>query len=322
MAKHHVNGNTGNVGICKAKKGGCPFGSEEEHYNTAEEATAAAEKMMTEQYSTINTAYRKKDYSALDGMNRELKKRIISESAAGENKLHPSVVAKVFSRDNDELIRKNVSETFKSQKILKEMANDESARVRLAVAKSTNNPEVLKAFANDPDIKVRKAAIENKKTPVKVRKLAIEALKTSKTANLTPREFKGDRPAQKGSERIGNNDLASRVMKADAALAQFEAGQRARREGGTSKDALRAIYSGDLTPSSEARLKYLDEQLVSNDVVARTLAQQYKIELLRSAKGDRGKYAIDDVLERFDDDVNKSKIFPNIDYKGISRGRN
>lgn len=286
MAKHHVNGNTGNVGICKAKKGGCPFGSEEEHYNTAEEATAAAEKMMTEQYSTINTAYRKKNYAAVEGMGRELKKRIISESVAGTNKLHPSVVAKVFSRDADELIRKNVSETFKSQKILKEMANDESARVRLAVAKSTNNPEVLKAFANDPDIKVRKAAIENKKTPVKVRNAALQALKS--TAKKSP---EGAAPARVASSR-------------------------------TSKDDLRQVYSGDLTPSSEARLKYLDEQLKSSDVVARTLAEQYKIELLRSGKGDRGKYAIDDVLERFDDDVNKSKIFPNLDYKGISRGRN
>jgi hypothetical protein len=179
MAKYHVNPNTGNSGTCKSTKGKCPFGSEDEHFSTPEAANNAAEKLMAEQYSAVNSAYRKKDTSALDGMNRELKKRIISEAVAGANKLHPSVVAKVFSKDNDELIRKNVSERFKSQKILKEMANDESARVRLAVARATNNPEVLKAFSNDPDLKVRKAAIENKKTPVKARNAAMAALKAT-----------------------------------------------------------------------------------------------------------------------------------------------
>lgn len=186
MAKYHVNPNTGNSGTCKAAKGKCPFGTEEQHYSSPEAAGQAAEKLMSEQYSAVNTAYRKKDTSALSGMNRELKKRIISEAVAGSNKLHPSVVAKVFSKDNDELIRKNVSESFKSQKILKEMSNDESARVRLAVARSTNNPNVLKAFANDPDLKVRKAAIENKRTPVKARNAAMAALKATPKLNKVP----------------------------------------------------------------------------------------------------------------------------------------
>lgn len=186
MAKYHVNPNTGNSGTCKSTKGKCPFGTEDEHFSSPEAASAAAEKLMAEQYSAVNSAYRKKDTSALDGMNRELKKRIISEAVAGQNKLHPSVVAKVFSKDNDELIRKNVSESFKSQKILKEMANDESARVRLAVARSTNNPAVLKAFANDPDLKVRKAAIENRKTPVKARNAAMVALKATPKAKNNP----------------------------------------------------------------------------------------------------------------------------------------
>lgn len=180
MAKHHVNPNTGNPGICKSAKGKCPFGSEDEHFSSPEAAQKAAEKLMSEQYSTVDKAYRKKDNAAVEGMNREMKKRIISEAAEGKNNLHPSVVAKVFSKDSDELIRKNVSEKFKSQKILREMSTDESARVRLAVAQSTNNPEVLKAMANDPDIKVRKAAVSNTKIPVKARKAALAALGVKK----------------------------------------------------------------------------------------------------------------------------------------------
>lgn len=222
MAKYHVNPNTGNSGTCKSTKGKCPFGSEDEHFSTPEAANAAAEKLMSEQYSAVNSAYRKKDTSALDGMNRELKKRIISEAVAGSNKLHPSVVAKVFSKDNDELIRKNVSESFKSQKILKEMANDESARVRLAVARSTNNPAVLKAFANDPDLKVRKAAIENRKTPVKARNAAMAALKA------TPREKKvltGSDPAPSVAPKRTNEEIAASAARE---LAAWDEDQRSR----------------------------------------------------------------------------------------------
>lgn len=186
MAKFHVNPNTGNSGTCKSAKGKCPFGSEDEHFSSADAASEAAEKLMAEQYSAVNAAYRKKDTSALESMNRELKKRIISESVEGSNKLHPSVVAKVFSKDSDELIRKNVSEKFKSQKILREMSTDESARVRLAVAQATNNSSVLKALADDPDIAVRKAAIANKNTPVKARKASLEAIKAKSKAKESP----------------------------------------------------------------------------------------------------------------------------------------
>lgn len=38
MAKFHVNKSTGDVGKCRAKKGNCPFGGEDEHYASAHEA--------------------------------------------------------------------------------------------------------------------------------------------------------------------------------------------------------------------------------------------------------------------------------------------
>ncbi len=44
MAKYHINAETGDVGPCRAEKGNCPFGGENEHYNTAEGARSAYEK--------------------------------------------------------------------------------------------------------------------------------------------------------------------------------------------------------------------------------------------------------------------------------------
>lgn len=45
MTKFHVNHETGNAGPCKAQKGGCPFGGENEHYDTVEDARRAYEKV-------------------------------------------------------------------------------------------------------------------------------------------------------------------------------------------------------------------------------------------------------------------------------------
>ena len=41
MAKYHINPKTGNAGICRAQAGGCPFGGDDEHYSTREEALTA-----------------------------------------------------------------------------------------------------------------------------------------------------------------------------------------------------------------------------------------------------------------------------------------
>ena len=43
MAKFHINAETGNVGSCKAEKGKCPFGGDENHFPSKEEARSAFE---------------------------------------------------------------------------------------------------------------------------------------------------------------------------------------------------------------------------------------------------------------------------------------
>lgn len=44
MTTYHVNTDTGNTGICKAEKGGCPFGTVEEHFDNRNNARKAYEK--------------------------------------------------------------------------------------------------------------------------------------------------------------------------------------------------------------------------------------------------------------------------------------
>lgn len=46
MAKFHING-AGEAGACRAEKGGCPFGGDENHYSSAEAARTAYEEKMS-----------------------------------------------------------------------------------------------------------------------------------------------------------------------------------------------------------------------------------------------------------------------------------
>lgn len=185
---HHVNTNTGEVSVCKAKKGGCPFGGEsgtDNHYSTPEEARAGSEKLMESTYATINKSYRKKETGI--AIPEKMAQKVIREAIDGKNKIHPSVAAKVFSTSASERVRLVAAREVKSQKFLREMSNDESALVRTEVAKSTNNPAVLSALAKDGDAKVRKAALSNKKIPDRARTAALNFIK-SKDTNLSAAE--------------------------------------------------------------------------------------------------------------------------------------
>lgn len=50
--KFHISSN-GTVGVCQARKGPCPLGGSEYHFNTREEAQAAADKMHTEEFGLL-----------------------------------------------------------------------------------------------------------------------------------------------------------------------------------------------------------------------------------------------------------------------------
>lgn len=179
---HHVNTNTGEVSLCKAKKGGCPFGGEsgtDNHYSSPEEARTGSEKLMEATYATINKSYRKKSTGI--EIPEKMAQKVIRDAVAGNNKIHPSVAAKVFSTSGSERVRLVAAREVKSQKFLREMSNDESALVRTEVAKATNNPALLSILAKDGNEKVRKAALSNKKIPDRARTAALNFIKTSGT---------------------------------------------------------------------------------------------------------------------------------------------
>lgn len=183
MARFHVN-NAGDTGTCKAGKDNCPFGGPDEHYSTREEAETVAEKKLEKQYGLVNSVYKSGagDTSRLDSMSTDMKKRIVMDSASGKNRIHPSVAAKVFSKDKDELVRRRVAENVKSQNMLRKMSSDESPKVREAVARSTNNPNALRELAKDDDPKVRNAALKNERIPKRDKKKTIEAIKKAAVA--------------------------------------------------------------------------------------------------------------------------------------------
>lgn len=54
MAKFHI-GKKGEPTVCRAKNGNCPFGGEEQHYSTKQEAQQAIEKSLENQHKTINS---------------------------------------------------------------------------------------------------------------------------------------------------------------------------------------------------------------------------------------------------------------------------
>jgi len=68
MPKFHIN-NSGNVGICEALQGNCPFGGPEDHYDSIVSAARAFEKEMENQaFSQMSNTQKNDLYSiAMDG---------------------------------------------------------------------------------------------------------------------------------------------------------------------------------------------------------------------------------------------------------------
>ncbi len=101
MAKYHINQNTGEPGLCRAKQGGCPFGGLDEHYTSKESARSAYETQMQASNSLKKTIAPplpilsdlytnsprgnigiKKIYSHLNGIEKDLTEGLIDDDTA------------------------------------------------------------------------------------------------------------------------------------------------------------------------------------------------------------------------------------------------
>lgn len=74
--KFHVSPKTGKVGQCKAHNGQCPFGSEQEHFNTKEQALNHSQKLNQEKFG--NSVYKSSSKTSEDTVNNENNARKVS----------------------------------------------------------------------------------------------------------------------------------------------------------------------------------------------------------------------------------------------------
>ena len=110
-AKFHVNGK-GEAGKCSASNGKCPFGGEtgtENHYDTVEQAQAAAEKQLSDQHGAVTTVTNasKGSATAYPGGVGELGRNVTSEDViAATRKL---ALAKLAHKTNAEITADDIA---------------------------------------------------------------------------------------------------------------------------------------------------------------------------------------------------------------------
>lgn len=114
MARFHVNTETGNTGICKAESGSCPFGGEsgdENHYSDPVEAIQAAEKLMKEKHSTVDTLQKKKAPSKVRKISGKI---TINESDFVNYHESKRFAEKAWPNLRNELLEKNQEKVMDS----------------------------------------------------------------------------------------------------------------------------------------------------------------------------------------------------------------
>lgn len=115
MAKFHINGK-GEPGKCSAAQGNCPFGSDEEHFTSAEAARDAYELQMSDEANGVikkdklpklNELYKNspranigisKTYGLLNGIQEDIDAGLISDSRA---RGRIAAVVKTLERDEE-----------------------------------------------------------------------------------------------------------------------------------------------------------------------------------------------------------------------------
>lgn len=128
--KFHIN-SKGEPGRCSAQHGGCPFGSESEHYSTKEGASAAYERSMSDRMlSTLTKA-----------PTREQVEQVLDSMSRGEDTI-PDGVEFVNSEVNEAVSELEVSESVSNlqtqiqEEIEWSLAAEEKAREKLKEAKT------------------------------------------------------------------------------------------------------------------------------------------------------------------------------------------
>lgn len=102
MAKYHINKH-GVPALCKAQKGNCPYGGDEQHFNNMEDAQAFADKLNEDRYGLFKNVRSTKVYEIPEGTPQET--RIDKNDFINNNhKLIKSGDNWVHLNDQDEVI--------------------------------------------------------------------------------------------------------------------------------------------------------------------------------------------------------------------------
>lgn len=142
--KYHINPYTGVPNACYAKPGNCPYGDDEDHFGSYEEAAATADAIMEEQYPIFNsddidTNFPINDDSDLNLYNDYEKTLNIEEEYEYLDNLEDEEVVDLLTTTDDE----NLLDAVISRRILVEEDNEDNKYI-YAVAKNQFLPKEIK----------------------------------------------------------------------------------------------------------------------------------------------------------------------------------
>lgn len=128
MSKFHINKN-GVPAPCRAKPGNCPYGGDERHFDTVEEAQRFADKENAEKYGILRSSEGRSP-ETVEGFNAGLEERLFSKHVSD----------RIFAA------RRGYGAEI--------LAKDENKNVRLTLAEKGFVPDIL-AQDKDPDVRER-----------------------------------------------------------------------------------------------------------------------------------------------------------------------
>lgn len=181
MSKFHIN-SKGIASPCRATKGKCPFGGENEHYSSKEEAQSAAERNNEKEYGLISNV-ESQDSSTFEGRNSILKG--IKNSDERERKAQEMFV-ETEVKPKFEAIRKSLEENSEAMSRISKLALAEKDEYKRKWV-GDNPVEAVEAAYSQGKISeseinsMRESAIKNKEFKDNLRKTRADLEKSVET---------------------------------------------------------------------------------------------------------------------------------------------
>lgn len=164
MSKFHINPETGNASACRASGDGCPFGGNDQHYSSQQEAQGAYEETMEAQQGAVSTMSVSKKRKSLNELDADEKLDLARDTDDAETL---ELLAEESVRENDEdTLAVIVENPHTSTELINRIAGDlseyECHDAQVALAK---NPRLTEGnlihLAEAPSWQVHEAIVDN-----------------------------------------------------------------------------------------------------------------------------------------------------------------